>query len=52
MTHEVVDITSDPTALLEHRLLGQLATRRLERRRELPLAEDRATDQQRKRDPQ
>src|SRR5580704_11305072 len=50
MTHEIMDVTSDPTALLQHRLLGQLTPRGLQRRRQLRLTEHRATDQPRKRD--
>ena len=52
VTHEVMDVTSDPTALLEHRPLGQLTPRGLQRSRQLRLTEDRAPDQPRKRDPQ
>ena len=52
MPHEVVDVTGDPAALLQDRLLGQFAPRGLELSRQLPLAEDRAADQPWKSDPQ
>jgi hypothetical protein len=52
VTHEVVDVAGDPTALLEHRPLGQLMARSLERGRKLRLSKESTTDQQRERDPQ
>ena len=44
VTDEVVDVTSDPTALCQQRLLGQLTPRPLELDHESFLASDRATD--------
>ena len=40
MPHEVVDVPRDPTSLGEQRLLSQLAPRRLELCRHLPVARD------------
>ena len=44
MPHEVVDVSRDPPPLGEQRLLGQLAPRRLELCRHLPVAREGAAD--------